>query len=293
MTVPKYSAIGRPLYFTDKTNVLIISLTVATGLVSFIGFIWLADDGWKDAITAAIGLAFSVFISWAISRELNPDFKYAAFFGPIIIILVGMHEVRIMNPHYAPLFWVLLMARILNRTTGLKARIIDSLLILALTGWISFTYSWIVGIIAALVYWLDALLKDPQPVHRIFAILALILAIISFFFRPVFNPDIFHGIEIFALIIIAILFAAVIFMTKNTNSKGDWVPVILNLTRIRFTQTFALVSLIMFSIMNGNAAFYGLAPLSAAMAGIFVHLLIIRSGKKTRYLENGKETIVK
>ncbi len=293
MTVPKYSAIGRPLYFTDKTNVLIISLTVATGLLSFIGFIWLADYGWKDAIIAAIGFAFSVFISWAISRELNPDFKYAAFFGPIIIILIGMHETRILSPHYAALFWILLLARMLNRTTGLKARIVDSIIILILTGWVSFSYSWIAGIIAALVYWLDAVLKDPQPVHRIFAILALVVSIISFFFRPVFNPDIFHGIEIFALLIITILFAAVIFMTKSINSKGDWVPVILNRQRVRATQAFALVSLLMFSIMNGNSSFYGLAPLSAAMAGIFVHMLIIRSGKKTRYLENGKETIVK
>jgi hypothetical protein len=293
MAPEKFSALGRPMDYSDHTNVAIVVITFLTLISSYLYLVILGGFVWNEAIWPTIGITFSVFFAWAISREINPDYSYSAFFGVAIIIIMIIYNEYILQPHYLTLLWVLLFERMLNRTVGYKAKLFDSALMVGITIWLSFTYSWIAGIIAAFVFWLDATLQIPQPRHRILTLLVLLIAIVAFIINPVFLPNIFTGLELLVLITISVLFLAFIFMTKEVKSKADLTPLILNKQRLRFTQAFTLISLLLFSIVNGVETFYGLAALWSAMAGVFIHSLFIKSGKKTKYVDGGHETIVK
>jgi MFS family permease len=293
MVSKKFSALGRSMDYSDRTNLTIIVISLLTLVSAYLYLALLGGYEWGEAIWPSIGAAFSVFISWAISREINPDYPYAAFFGAAIIIIMIIYIETILHPHYLSLFWILFFQRALNRTTGFKARLFDSVLIIGLTIWLSFSFSWISGIVAGFAFWIDASLKDPQPRHRIMALVAVLIAIVAFIINPVFLPNTLIYAEVLTLLIVSILFLGFIFMTREVKSKADLTPQILDKQRLRFTQAFSLISLLLLSIIGGVDAFYGLSPLWTAMGGVFIHSLFIKSSKKTRYVEGGQETIVK
>jgi hypothetical protein len=293
MTSQRISALARPMVFSDITNVAIIAITLLSLASSYIYLIALGGYHWSEAIGPAISIAFSVFIAWALSREINPDFRYSAFFGVAIYIILMIYLEYVLHPHYLKLLWVLLFQRLINRSIGYKAKPFDTALILGLSIWLSFTYSWLTGLIAAFAFLLDSSLKDPHPQHKIVALFALFVSIVSFFISPNFLPHIFNSFEVYVLVIVSVLFIAYIFMYKEVNSKADFTPAILDKLRLRFTQAFTLVTFILFSIVNGVNTFYGLAPLWCAMGGVFIHTLFVRSSKKTKYVENGRETTVR
>jgi MFS family permease len=293
MTSKKISALGRPMDYSDPTNVAIILITLFTLVAAYLYLSLLGGYAWGEAIGPSVGIAFSVFISWAISREISPDYPYSAYFGVAIVIIMIIYIDSILHPHYLSLFWILFFSRALNRSTGIKPKLFDSVLIIGLTLWLSFTYSWIAGIIASFAFWLDASLKNPQPRHKIMALLSLLIAVVSFIINPIFLSGTLIYAEVLTLLIVSILFLSFIFMTKEVKSKADFTPQILDKQRLRFTQAFSMISLLLFAMIRGADAFYGLAPLWTAMGGVFIHSLFVRSAKKTRYMEGGQETMVK
>ncbi|CAN0400327.1 unnamed protein product, partial [Phaeothamnion confervicola] len=153
MKMSQVTGLGRPLDLRYPTNLAIalISLTVA-GTAACI-------DG-----TPLSGLhaGLDVFFTWALCRELDPEHDIAAF------VAVGLSIFGLLNwgQSAAPLFWLLLAVRTLNRTTGLACTVLDSVLLLAL----GVTSGW--GALTAFVFGADAMLPGGRKPQLLFAALA-------------------------------------------------------------------------------------------------------------------------
>ena len=93
------------------------------------------------------GVGLTVFLSWALARELDPDNDHSAFVGAglvsIGVFLWGL-------PHFLALFCLLVLGRIVNRSSGLSARTADSMAAVVLSGLLVYQGSWGFGLAAAM-----------------------------------------------------------------------------------------------------------------------------------------------
>ena len=140
----KISSIGRPLDFNYKTNKAIV---IITAINIMIGILLSLINQLEPTTVIIKGLSFGItfFLSWAITREIDPDNSISAFIGliPLFIILFFWIETNIVI-----LFWLLISLRIINRTTGLPARIFDSGMLFLFSVLMSYFYSSIFGLLS-------------------------------------------------------------------------------------------------------------------------------------------------
>ncbi|TVP89784.1 hypothetical protein [Alkalibacterium sp.] len=119
--------LGRSIDLRYKSNLIIILLTLSATALG-----WLfTDDG-----VVGLYLGGGVFLSWALSRELDPAHTLSAFKA------AGLVFFTIFSPDsFQPVlvFWLLLLMRLINGITGKKLTLIDLLSTLAFTGFLSFT----------------------------------------------------------------------------------------------------------------------------------------------------------
>lgn len=113
------TSLGRAIDPSYPTNRALLVLMLGLGLLSGL---------WQSSAMWGLQTALAVFFGWALTRELDPDREMAAFVStPLVLVslvLGGLPQ--------GPLFWLLLVTRLVNRTTGLKATWFDSLLVCAL-----------------------------------------------------------------------------------------------------------------------------------------------------------------
>ena len=109
----------------------------------------------------------SAFAAWALTRELAPDFNGAAFvalaFAWIINVALGSRLVLL-------LFVAMLLVRMVNRSTGLPWRPLDTLGVLGFCAWAAIsTQQPLILLIASLAFALDAVLEEPLRRHHLAA----------------------------------------------------------------------------------------------------------------------------
>jgi len=146
--VNKYeiTTLGRKLDPEYPNNRLIIQLaTLVT--ISALVFDLIINTEISASFVYGIKAGITTFLLWAISREIDPDHESAAFIPVIFtlphVIIYGLHPIF-------PLTWFLLLLRLVNRSTGAKAGIIDSLAILSIGAFLTYQLSWVFGTISAL-----------------------------------------------------------------------------------------------------------------------------------------------
>ncbi|MCJ7688434.1 MAG: hypothetical protein MUO60_03835 [Clostridiaceae bacterium] len=184
MEIDKISSIGRPLDFKYKTNKAIVIITTITIIIG-IALSITNQLKMPNLIFTGVSFGITFFISWAISREIDPDNPISAFIGliPLFIILFFWPETNI-----AILFWLLISLRIINRTIGLPARIFDSTMLFAISFLLSYFYSPLFGFLAAIVFLADLKLINGQRFQLIFASLSTF----SSFIFIIINNQIFE-----------------------------------------------------------------------------------------------------
>lgn len=283
MNLEKISSLGRPLDIAYKTNALIaglslIMLIVITLYAALAGVV----ESWPAALATGVVAAVSVFLCWALARELDPDHEYAAFWGCAVIIAYMLYASRFSTNLVAALF-LLLQTRALTRTTGPSPKLFDSAVIFLIAVWLSFSYSWIMGVIAALFFWLDQLPPYSCKRHKYLAAAAIAVGAGAFLITPALLQVQFTAAETILMTTVIVTFVVVIFTTRSPRSTADLTGETLNLKRIRRAQLFAVSSLALTGIWMGAGGFYDLAPLWTAMVGIFIHRLFLITRKKPAY----------
>jgi hypothetical protein len=168
----RYTSIGRPLDPDWPTNRAVIYL-LPVALV--VGAAWTLmtrpGAGLGAAAVAGLGFAMAVFLAWALGRELLPDDQAAAFVAMALGLLgcLFVPELGLITA-----FTTMALVRIVNRSTGLAARLGDSVLVTCLTVWALYATSspWL-GAVGALAFLLDAVLHQPLRRQWLFALACL------------------------------------------------------------------------------------------------------------------------
>lgn len=231
-----------------------------------------------EALGTAGAAAVAVFLSWAVSREIDPVYEWSAFISlPFTITAFLLYG----QPALAALFFILLLGRLINGSTGLKATPIDAAL-LTILGTVLFTGGTLIALpFLAAAFGLIGILYAPAPDgrrHGLYALLSLALFIIMFiFFYPqhYFVPgfSIYTGVAALAL---AFFTVVLVLRAGKGLVSGDNNEEALDDRRIRLAQVGLALFMITDFYLKGSIALVMLYPAIFAYLGTAAYNLLRR-----------------
>jgi hypothetical protein len=260
----KYTSIGRPLepeYRSNKAVLILMPLGAALGAVTA----WMDGQTALEVLQQAIFFLLVVFGSWALARELDPDDHTAAFISMAAGVLAAL---LVDAPGLLIVFVTLPLVRIVNRSTGLVARMSDSVIVMLLVFLVIYaTESPFFGLVAALAFILDGSLKEPLRHQWVFGLICLGATIVYMVDHDIgvthlSAPDsLFEWLALLFLLI----FALNTLLLKKVHSKGDSSGKTLDLSRVRGGMAVGL-----FAALQGIVRPDAVVIIVAAIAGICV-----------------------
>jgi len=166
--IRKYSNCARPLEPDYPTNRAVLILLPLIGLAGA-GIAYFTGLGLAPSALKGLAALFAAFLGWALARELAPDAERAAFlafFAAPAGLLLG--PLGLISTAAA-----LFLVRVVNRSVGPPANLGDRSVALALVaGSVYLDGAWLMGLVGAVAFSLDASLKKPSPLGWPFAILS-------------------------------------------------------------------------------------------------------------------------
>lgn len=266
------SGIGRPLDPNYPPNRAIIAVAILVGLVGGAVQLFIIGSGLLDSLVWSVEAGGGVFLAWALSRELDPDNAKSAFVSAGLWIL----SLAVINaPGLLALLWFLWSLRILNRTSGLAAKPLDSILFLALGSWLAFQAIGVYILMTAVVFLLDGLLQPANRRQHYFAGLTALAALALFL---IFDASLasfrFSAGVIAPLLVVTILFAPVIASYRRVQARGDYTGEPLNPTRVRAAQLIALITALLVGLFRGLSGVVSLLPLWSAFVGVALFQIV-------------------
>lgn len=270
MRISDVSAIVRPIDPSYPTNRAIAALTMAV-IVGGIVLQLIAGEELIQGASWGISAGLAVFLAWALGRELDPDHDLSAFVAAGLA-LIGLLLFDL--PDLMALFWMLLFLRMVNRTTGLPARILDSLLILGLGSWLTWQSSWIYGLMTGLAFLLDSRLSSPHRRHLFFAGIALLATAILYSVSGGMpgegKPSL---LAILAVSGMSVSFVPVILTSRRMRTVGDATGEPLNPGRVQAAQVVALLTGLQIALWDGDPGVVQLMPVWATVLGVALYKL--------------------
>jgi hypothetical protein len=268
----KVIALGRPLNPNYPTNRAILILCLAA-LVLGAGIGTIVGLSLMEAFGRGIGLAGALFFGWALCREIVPDDEYVAF---LAAVLAGIGAYGWGAPSWLPLLWALLALRLVNRTTGLPSRPLDTLGIVGIGGWLSWQGYVEVGLATAIAFWLDASLAQPLRRHRYVGLFMLVLSMAMLLagrMPPASQPS--SGL----MVVGAVLFIAALLTAKtDIQSLGDVSGERLDARRVRLAGVLLAATATASLFWHGWDSFVAQMPLWAAFATAALRRVFGRMG---------------
>lgn len=273
------SGIGRPVDPNYSTNraITIISIIVFAGS-SILKIVTRHD--FFDSLLWGFQVGITVFLSWALSREIDPDYNVSAFIAAGLS-LIGVFYWGI--PALGVIFWLLLAVRIMNRITGLPVTILDSIVFITLSAWLSYQVNWGIGLVATIVLLADILISSRKGVLFIFPFLSM------FFTWEIFQrwgvvkmPGEFIIKDWIIVLVLCLVFLSVIIRTRKVNSMCDTpgeVPVPL---RIQLGQIVVLLVGLEVMLWNGKVGMIEMFPLWLSVLAVSIYAGLIRIVPKLR-----------
>jgi len=281
MKLTAITSLARPLDLTYPTNkaIAVLSLMVFGGGGTLV---WMTGGSEVlDSVSKGFIASLAFFLAWAIARELDPDHDLSAFVAAGLA-LIGLIFWGL--PRILVLFWVLLMVRMVNRTTGLPARRLDSVALLVLAGWLTFTGNIFVGLITALAFFLDSRMPKPQQQHVLFAGMQMLIVGISVYVNGfTVDSSTVALIGARAVVVISVLFLVVIVDSKEVRAVGDQTGEVLDPIRVQSAQVLALSTALLITVWNGTPGIVAILPLWAAIVGTVVYRTAVRANAYLRF----------
>jgi hypothetical protein len=284
MKLTDVTSLGRTIDPSYGTNRAIAILSIAVVAISA-SVQLLAGEGWLKSITWGLGAGFSVFLAWALARELDPEHDLSAFVAAVLM-LVGLGVYGL--PELLPMLWMLLTLRIVNRVVGPPATLLDSLGELGLGAWLTWPGQWVYGLITTLAFLLDGVLSAPLR-HRhsnatpsrgalAFAAFSLISTVVIVVVSATGNgwrvlapsparTSVSALPAIGVVILSSVLFLIVILNSRHTRAVSDTTQQPLDPRRVQAGQALALATGLLLTWSKGTTGLVALLPLWSAMAG--------------------------
>lgn len=199
--------LGRKIDFTYKTNKIIVIIAM---IMAAIGWIVVGK------ISAGLYIGAGVFLTWALSREVDPKHEYSAFLAAGFSVLnLFYYE----NIQLLVIFWIILLMRLVNGITGKELTAFDIFSVLGLTIYLSFNMkNSIYLIIFILAMGFIMLAKEKTRTALIASAIGLGFFIIESFFMKysyVNAIDYSDIINIFTLASLFISFIAWYFLSRD------------------------------------------------------------------------------
>jgi len=218
-SVYRFTGLGRsvdPSFPTNGAILLLASLALVVGtLLSVRG-----DSGWLYGGLLGVNAAVTVFLAWALTRELAPDDEVASF---VAAVLAGVTWFALGRQSLLIAAVLLVALRLVNRSTGKATEPIDELLVLPLFAFAAWAVSWPLGLVGSAAFALDAALPSPlgqveRRHHRPMSVLLLALTAL----RLVAGTP---GIQVpdrpFVLLFLAVLAMGAALLYPTPRSRGD------------------------------------------------------------------------
>ncbi len=261
--IGNFTGIGRGLDPRNPTNLAIMGIFVLAGAVGTIAQ-FLSGVGLLESVGWGLVAGFAVFMGWALSREVDPDYPWSAFVAPFLA-LAGV----LVYGQPALLFslWVIIVLRVLNRTTGVPAKNMDQLSVLVFSLWLAYQGFWLAGLAAAVVFVLDAVLSWPNRQQLVYAALAALGTLGLVAFRPGLESDLLDLGTLALGGISGLLFLLVIVNSRELRSTCDYAGSPLSPRRVQAAQGIALGIAVLTIMFYGQAGLLVSLPLWAALLG--------------------------
>jgi len=270
MKISNYSSLVRVVDPRYPTNLAILTLSTLTGGVLFLVSFYQGDD-LVDSIIVAVVIGLTVFLTWALGREIDPEHELSAFVG-LALVIAGYWLFE--APNLMTVFAMLLLLRLLNRTTGSAPKLLDSLSILGLGAYLSFKGDWILGLLTAAVFYLDSRLPSPKQEHLYFS---GIMAAISFgtiiILKPPAPQFAVNLVELLFVLCTVLLFTPLIGSSRDIDFACDLPGEKINPRRLQTCQIFSLSAAVLVWLFYGISGISDLLPLWAAVIGVSLAFL--------------------
>jgi hypothetical protein len=265
----KPSSISRSIDLSYPTNKAIVILT----LLSFLGILCIQLISGKEvysAFYAGLKGGGSIFLTWALAREIDPDNELSAF---VAAFLGFAGFLFFPSPLLLVLVLEILLLRIINRSTGMPSKTLDSFAVLLLSGWISFQESWIFGLFTALAFFLDSFLAKPNQKNLFFGSAAIIISLLTFSGNAEKASIFLDADSGLFVLTAALLFIPHILDSSKIKSTGDMTGKPLDPRRVQAAQLATLLNVSLFAFLKGWAGIENLMPLWAAILGVSLYRL--------------------
>lgn len=214
--------------------------------------------------------ALTVFLTWALVRELDPDHPLSALLGGVA---AGAVAITTGTASALALAALMLSARLVVRSTGLRPLVTDIAVVGAFVGALSRTpLVWAAGLAVAFAVALDTGLPEPAPQRNLWLAGAIglavtLTAVLSDALRVSWSlPDMTTGA--LAAVAIAVTVTA---PTDSLRSLTDYRPTPLHPERLRVARLLTAAALALGTLAGGaalaSASWPGWVGLIAAGAG--------------------------
>ncbi len=274
----RLTSIDRPLDRSFATNRAVLWLMpiagVASGVAALVRGASLPHSTWW-----AIAGLLLVFSAWALARELAPDDNPAAF----VSMAIALFTLPAVTPlSFLLLATTMLLIRIVNRTTGLPARVTDSaavtLLVFAL---VYLTGNPVLGFVAAIAFVFDAVLSEPLRRQGIFAALCVLGAAVFLGSSEAVSlvPSQIHAGVVLLLAGVTLAYAVTLLLTRAVTSRGDATGTRLIASRVRAGMLVALLVSWQAFLFEDQGLGHGVVVWSA-MGGVALTALVTRPLRK-------------
>ncbi|MBS3813373.1 hypothetical protein KGY64_06075, partial [Candidatus Bipolaricaulota bacterium] len=212
------TAIGRPLDPSYPSNLFIMIFSGA-GLVGFALSEFLLSGGALDSLAFGVRAGLGIFLTWALGRELDPDNPATATVSSVgIVVPIALWG----TPGLLIAAWSLFILRVLNRTTGLKANLGDTLFITVLSGLLGYFISPAIAAASFFVFIADGVASNPNRRHLLTGSLLGIEGLILWLVDPPGIPGYLTSAPVLVTVFtVGLAYLWTILLGRDLESRGD------------------------------------------------------------------------
>ena len=267
----RFTSIARvldPRYPTNRAVLLL--LPAAAGIAGAMAL--LRGSGVPEiALSALFGVAAAV-AGWSFARELAPDLERLAFLS---LLLTFGAFLTVESSSLLLLFAAQFLVRLVNRSVGLPARVIDSVFVAALTVWATWAGPFAgLALVGALAFGLDASMKERFRRHWIFAVICLVAGGLSLDRQGQWwFPESLSATAAGLLLIVAVAYGVTMWRTRRVTSPADVTGMQLSSARVLAGMAVGLLAGLQ-ALARGQAGLEAAALVWAVLASVPLGALV-------------------